>query len=269
MNEQNFIIVEPADEYHANRGKFLSSHALGDFRRCPLLFHKKATGKIMDVDRPAYVIGRAVHTLTLEGLDKFHDEYTVGEPINPQTGKAYGKASQAYKVWMEMQDKPVISTSDFEFIKHLQIAVWLHNGATELLQEGIAEGVVRASYSGVPCQIRMDFFNEAHGLMDLKTCDNLDYFDADARRYQYIHQAAFYRAVLREAAGKNYPFHLIAVEKHEPFRCGVWRISDEALDAAEAENAAAIRRLKRCRTDGRWPTNYEEIRLMTLTTPAR
>lgn len=53
-----------------------------------------------------------------------------------------------------MQDKPVISTSDFEFIKHLQIAVWLHNVATELLQSGIAEGVVRVSYCGVPCQIR-------------------------------------------------------------------------------------------------------------------
>ncbi|MDD5699544.1 MAG: hypothetical protein PHH77_13100, partial [Victivallaceae bacterium] len=89
MENYDFIISELAEEYHAKRNQFLSSHALGDFRRCPEFFHKKETGAIMDEDRPAYVIGRATHTLTLEGMDKFNAEYTVGEPINEKTGKAY------------------------------------------------------------------------------------------------------------------------------------------------------------------------------------
>jgi len=264
LQNYNFIISEPAEEYHAKRNQFLSSHALGDFRRCPEFFHKKETGAIIDEDRPAYVIGRAAHTLTLEGMDKFNAEYTVGEPVNPNTGKPYGKNTQAYQSWLEAQDKPVISPRDFDFIKRLQIAVHLHNGAAELLQDGVAEGVVRIEYCGVPCQIRMDFFNPDSGIIDLKTCDNLDYFEFDARRFQYIHQAAFYCAVLREASGKNHPFHLIAIEKQEPFRCGVWLISDDALTYAESENAAAIERLKRCRTDNLWPTGYEETRLLSF-----
>jgi hypothetical protein len=264
LENYNFIISEPAEEYHAKRSKFLSSHALADFRRCPEFFHKKETGAIIDEDRPAYVIGRATHTLTLEGIEKFNAEYTVGEPVNPNTGKPYGKNTQAYQSWLETQDKPVISSGDFDFIKRLQIAVWLHNGAAELLQDGVAEGVVRTKYRGTPCQIRMDFFNPEFGIIDLKTCDNLDYFEFDARRFQYLHQAAFYRAVLREVSGTAYPFHLIAIEKQEPFRCGVWLISDDALSFAESENAAAIERLKLCRAENLWPTGYEETRLLSF-----
>jgi len=263
MIKPDFIITEPAPEYHLKRDKFLSSHALGDFRRCPALFHGKTSGEIADEDRPAYIIGRAAHTLILEGIDAFNAEYVVGEPVNPNTGKAYGKTTQAYQAWFETQDKPVVAPSDFEFIKRLQAAVWTHIEAGNLLQDGIAEGVVRTEYCGVPCQIRMDFFSDPYGIIDLKTCDNLDYFESDARRFQYIHQAAFYRAILRKVTGRNYPFRFIAVEKHEPLRCGVWQVADETLELAEIENAAAIGRLKQCRAENCWPTGYEEPRIIT------
>jgi hypothetical protein len=260
MEALDFILTEPAAEYHAKRDRFLSSHALADFRRCPALFRKKETGKIIDEDRPAYVIGRAAHTLILEGQAKFDSEYTVGEPINEKTGKPYGKSTLAYQNWLATQAKPVIVPGDYDFIHRLQTAVDTHIIAGNMLQDGIAEGVIRTNYCNMPCQIRMDFFNTEYGIIDLKTCDNLDYFEADARRFQYVYQAAFYRVILREASNKNYPFRLIAVEKHEPFRCGVWRISEESLDFAEAENTAAIERLKRCRLENDWPTGYEEVR---------
>jgi hypothetical protein len=37
--------------------------------------------------------------------------------------------------------------------------------------------------------------------VDLKTCDDLTWFEADSRRYGYAHQLAFYRAVLKKALG--------------------------------------------------------------------
>ncbi len=263
MIRPDFIITEPAPEYHRKRNRFLSSHALADFRRCPALFHGKDSGEIVDEDRPAYALGRAAHTLILEGLDTFNREYVVGEPVNPSTGKAYGKTSQAYQSWLEAQNKPVLAPADFEFIRRLQVAVWTHVEAGNLLHDGVAEGVVRTEYCGVPCQIRMDFFNETHGVIDLKTCDNLDYFEADARRFQYVHQAAFYCAVLRKATGRSYRFRFIAVEKREPFRCGVWLAAEDVIELAEIENAAAIGRLKQCRAEKCWPTGYEEPRILS------
>ena len=124
-----------------------------------------------------------------------------------------------------------------------------------------AEGVVRHDYRGVPSQTRMDWFDAHRGIADLKTCDNLDWFEADARRYGYAHQLAFYRAVLAEVISVTMPVFLIAVEKKEPFRCGVWRVNEDTLAQAQKENEAAIERLKRCVATDTWPSGYEEPRL--------
>lgn len=86
-------------------------------------------------------------------------------------------------------------------------------------------------------------------------------FEADARRYGYVHQTAFYRAVLAQAIGRRVSVHFVAVEKREPFRCGVWRASNEVLGIAERENEDAIERLKRCETANDWPTGYEDLRV--------
>lgn len=262
MNRPDYIVIESAEEYHAKRNRFLSSHALADFRKCPELFHKKESWRIEEGDRPAYAIGRAAHCLILEGAEAFNLRYSVGEPVNPQTGKAYGKNTLAYQEWYASQDKDIISTADFNFIRRLQVSVCLHGMAAEFLREGVAEGVARAEYCGVLCQIRMDFFNETHGIIDLKTCDNLTWFELDARSFSYVCQLAFYRAVLKVVSGRNFPVHIIAVEKNEPFRCGVWKISDAALDSTETENYAAIGRLKKCRAENVWPSGYEEIRTL-------
>ncbi len=262
MTKPDFIIVEPSEEYHAKRKDYLSSHALTDFRKCPELFHKKEAGLIVDEDRPAYVIGRAAHCLILEGQETFNSQYKVGEPINEKAGKPYGKNTLAYQDWLAAQDKEVISPADYGFISILRTSATLHYEAAKLLENGIPEGVVRANYCGVPCQIRMDYFNPDSGIVDLKTCDDLTWFEADARRYGYINQAGFYRAVLREASKIKYPVHIVAIEKKEPFRCGVWHITDTALEFAELENSAAIKRLKNCRDENIWPTGYEEIRIL-------
>ena len=57
------------------------------------------------------------------------------------------------------------------------------------------------------------------------------------------------------------PVHLIAVEKQEPFRCGVWVISTEVLRQAQLENEEAIKRLKACEENCLWPTGYEDMRV--------
>ena len=71
--------------------------------------------------------------------------------------------------------------------------------------------------------------------------------------------------VLAQALGGTLvPVHLIAVEKKEPFRCGVWRVGDDTLAQAQRENEAAIRRLLVCRERDEWPTGFEEIRVLDV-----
>ncbi len=85
--------------------------------------------------------------------------------------------------------------------------------------------------------------------------------DRDIDAFGYVHQLAFYRALLAVVSGVALPVHIIAVEKREPFRCGVWQIAPRCLDAAQAENDRAIEELVRCRETGRWTTGFESLRL--------
>jgi hypothetical protein len=257
----SFIIHESAEVYHAKAREHLSSHQLGDFRKCPALFRKKKLGLVPDEDRPAYQIGRGLHTLALEGRAKFESEYAVGGPINPKTGEMFGPTTKAYAEWAAAQGKAVLTIQQFDLIENMADGVRANGMAIDLLSEGIPEGVVRCDYRDVPSQIRLDWFESHRGIVDLKTCDDLTWFESDARRYGYVYQMAFYRAVLAQVIGIMMPVYLIGIEKREPFRCGVWKITDDTVAQAQKENEAAIERLKRCIATDTWPTGYEEVRV--------
>ncbi len=258
------VTHEPAEVYHAKAGEYLTSHLLADFRRCPLLYHRKRLGLIQDEDRPAYLVGRAAHTVILEGLSAFHQRYAVGGPVNPKTGRPYGASTKAAQRWAKQHGKEVLSREHFKTVEQMADSVRQHAQAQELLASGVAEGVVRAEYCGGQRQIRMDWFDAHQGIVDLKTCDDLTWFEADARRFGYVHQLAFYRAVLAQVIGLAMPVFLIAVEKAQPFRTGVWRVDPDSLAMAQRENEAAIVRLQRCINVNYFGTGYEEVRLFSL-----
>ena len=133
----------------------MSSHLLADFRESPALYHRKVSGEITESESSAFVMGRAAHCLILEGRNAFDREYVVTDgPINPRTGESYGRNTKAFAEWAATE-REIISGKDFSFLLKLQRGVWLHPIASELLADGIAEGVVRAEYCSVPCQIRM------------------------------------------------------------------------------------------------------------------
>jgi len=257
------LIRELADVYHARGAEHVTAHRLADFRRCPLLFRKKEQGLIATRDSTAYLIGRAAHVLILEGRERYETDFAVGGPINPKTGQPFGSATKAFAQWAERIGKPVLSDDQAALIEQMAASVKAHTLAADLLNEGVPEGVIRCEYAGHPCQARLDWINPqpAGGLVDLKTTDSLDGFELDISAYRYVEQMAFYRALVVKAAGVDLPVHLIAVEKREPFRCGVWKLAPHGLDVAQAENECAMRELTRCRDTGVWPTRFESLRL--------
>lgn len=259
------FIFEPAEAYHAATTDHLTSHRLGDFRKSPLLYHWKQTGLAKDEDRPAYQLGRAAHTLILEGREQFGTEYAIGGPINPRTGEAFGSSTKAFAEWAADQGKSVLTDKQAQQIEQMAAGVMAHSLARQLLVLGVAEAVVRTAWHGVDCQARIDWFTHMPGasIVDLKTTDDLTYFETDARRYGYLHQLAFYRSIAAAAAvtdPRELPVHLIAIEKKEPFRCGVWRLGEDVLAIAQKENEQAVKRLRQCRENNTWPTGYEDIR---------
>ncbi len=259
-----FLIREPAEVYHARANDCLSAHALAEFRRCPALYRKKELGLIPDRDTPAYVVGRAAHTLILEGRQRYEREYAVGGPVNARTGKPYGANTKAFAAWAERQSRPVLSDNHSALVEQMAASVKGHVFARELFSDGVAEGVVRCTYGDHPCQARIDWLNPIadRGIVDLKTADEIDSFEQSMRAFGYLYQVAFYRAMVAQASGHVLPVHIVAVEKREPFRCGVWQIAPAVLDEAQHVNEGAMRDLVRCRETGDWFTRYESLRLI-------
>ena len=93
------VLREPAKTYHAKASRYLSSHALGEFRRCPLLYRRRKLGLVPDRDSPAYLLGRAAHTLILEVRVAYERAFAVGGPINPRTGQPFGAGTKAFAEW--------------------------------------------------------------------------------------------------------------------------------------------------------------------------
>ena len=259
-----FLIREPADIYHAKSKDYLTAHALNEFRRCPLLYRKKELGLVPERDTTAYLVGRAAHVLILEGRERYQREFAVGGPINPKTGQPFGSQTKAFAEWAEKQNRPVLSDAHAALVEQIAASAGGHVFARELLAEGVAEGVVRCEVAGQRCQARIDWINpvEDRGIVDLKTADEIDSFELSMRAFGYLHQVAFYRALVAAVSGRVLPVHIVAVEKREPFRCGVWQVAPAVLDQAQHENEEAMADLRRCRQSGDWFTRYESLRLV-------
>lgn len=260
----SFLTREPSEVYRAKSKDFLSAHALNEFRRCPLLYRKKEMGLVPERDTAAFLVGRAAHTLILEGRKPYEREYAIGGPVNPKTGQPFGSQTKAFAEWAERQGRPVLSDTHAATVEQMAAAVQDHLFARELFADGVAEGVVRCEYAGHRCQARVDWINpvEGRGIVDLKTADELDSFEMAIRAFGYLHQVGFYRALIAETSGQVLPVHIVAVEKREPFRCGVWQITSRVLDQAQSENEEAMADLRRCRETGNWFTKFESLRLI-------
>ena len=256
--------VEPADFYHRQAKAYLSSHQLMHFMKCPFLWRKDNLGLIEEARRTEYVIGEATHTRILEGRDEFNGRYVWESPINPTTGKPYGATTKKYADWKKAQHRIVLTRTQVFGIEEMAAGVESNESAVQLLNRGQAEAVVRGVFEGLNCQIRIDWFNPMHGIVDLKTCNDIDWFEYDAKKYKYDIQASFYREVLQAVTGHYVPVHIIAVEKNEPYRCGVWLVTQDTLHTARKKIVAAIKRFKECKTDGFWPTGYEEVRQLQI-----
>ena len=257
----DFLRKEPFDAYSARSKTHLTSHQIFDFMRRPIVYQQKRIGLIPDMDSSSsFKLGRAAHTRILEGRDEYECRYAIGGPVNPTTGKEYGRETKAFRAFEEEKGCEVLSESDAELIENLYAGVMREPIAAELLSDGVAEGVAIARFCGTDCQARIDFFNPTSGIVDLKTCSDIERFEDDAKKYGYIYQMAFYHSIVECVSGYHVPVHVIGVEKQKPHSCWTWRIPGYRLYEAKCELIAAIRQLHQAYENDVWETGGETVR---------
>lgn len=258
--------LKEADEvYHSKSmmkgGEYLSSHALMTFIDCPDAFNKKRLGVIPSKDSSTFKAGRAVHCMVLEGREEYKKRYIFGGPVNPKTGKYYGSNTDTYSKWVTEQEVgglEVLTDGEDRLCEMIKASTDQHPEIQEALSSGDAECIFRDKYCGFPCQIKVDWFND-DAIYDLKTTADIKWFTSDFFKYRYQNQLSFYQKVFEQATGKKLPVKVIAVEKSEPYRCGVFEIDQSILDRAQFENENAMNELRECMKSGLYPTRYEGI----------
>ena len=258
------LIKEPFATY-LERGKTtLRSHPLALFRKSPFQYKAEQDGVSHVVDSKPLSFGRATHSLILEGAPALWADYTRV----PEELRTMNKNKKEYQTWKKEQTKFVLSEEEWIALQHMQSNVSAHESASGLLTGGLAERTVTAEYCGRKCQIRIDYFN--NHIVDLKSCRDLDWFEYDARKFEYGHQLAFYRSVYSAACQDEFPpyVYIIAVESVAPYRVGVFKLDDDWLALGCKENERAIKKIDECEDFEFWPTGFEKMRRLGFYNPS-
>lgn len=257
------VIGEQMYHEDARSGRFLSSSLLREFVACPAAYHDILQGKARGNESDAMRLGKAAHKLILEGEHAYRGAFLVGGPFNERSGKYYASSSLAFSRWLDdngLDRRAVVTPAEHEILLRLAESARRHPEIALLLGAGWPERSVRAVCDGVACQARLDWLRPDGVAVDLKTVADIARFEADAGRFGYLHQFAFYRDVALAAGAVGLDMVAVVLEKKPPFRAGVWRFSAETLLPYSAQNRLALARLLRCRERGLWPTGYEKPR---------
>jgi hypothetical protein len=255
-----FLSHEPDEEYRTKSRDYLDSDQLGDFRQDAFLFHKRQRGLVPARSWRSAELDRAIQVRILQGRDHYQNQYAFAGPVDARTGEPYSTYSSEYRQWAAEQTKPILSVEHANLIEHVAFGYRAHDVAPSLLSDGVAHGIVRSRYCGVPCQARFDWLNPKRGIVAVIVCDRFTCLDSHLRYSGPVHELAFHRALLAQHVGRHVPVHIIAVEKEMPHRCSVWAVSERLLRRARKDNEKALESLLECRRFNRWPTGYEGIR---------
>lgn len=196
----------------------------------------------LNPDRPkkepteAMIFGNAFHTLILEAPE-FGKRFAMlpEKKLLKDVGRDEYERYKAEVAAIEASSKPILSPEQFETLLNMQIALYRHPEAKELIEGAIYE----QSYfwpdkgSGLMVKARPDILHPQM-IVDLKTCA-----DASPRGFQramvaggYHMQGAMIQDAVQALEGRWIPNVInIAVEKTYPYSVGIYIIDEEALDA--------------------------------------
>lgn len=221
------ILNEPAESYHANPaiGSTLAKLARKSLR----LFHDTWSGLAPREDKACYQVGRIVHLRTLEPCKYALTTRTKG-PLNPKTGKEYGRDTNAFADWQAANPGVIMVEPYIDLMCER-----MPETVKDILRDGQPEVSIRTTYSeSLNVQCRPDWLRDGD-VWDLKTIDDADNWERAVRRLDYWFSAGWYQMTMRAEGMTPKAWRWIFAEKTWPYRWRVVRMSQAYLDHAHEE----------------------------------
>ena len=200
-------------EYRAQRG--YSKSDLDMIHKSPALIEwvKKAPRD----ESEAGETGTALHSAVLEP-EKFAIEYVKRPSFDRRTkdGKA---GAEAFDATMAGSGKIIMDAADYDQVTTMRDSIMAHPVAAHLLgMPGVSEASIFFEIDGLRCKARPDrLITDEPIILDVKTTDDVEKFEASAEEYRYHVQAAWYREALRQLRGVEHRFIFVVVGKRKVF----------------------------------------------------
>jgi len=233
------------------------------FRRCPQLFHRHQSGLLPHAEPKAYLIENATRYLILKGREAFDAKYVIGgdRPINPKTGKPFGTETKAYAEWRATVEQEILTEEEGLDIINMAASVHAHDAAADLLSGGEAFKHIEGEVHGLPATALIHWISSSGEIVEIDVINDIDRFEQQAIDGDYAHRLEFQERLLR-GCENSAGFYLIAVERKEPYRCGVWEIGLHSVADAYGDNRDACECIKDSLNSNNWPTFYESVRII-------
>jgi hypothetical protein len=247
----------------------LSNSSLSVLAKSPQSFHAQYVAKTMKGEETeAMALGSAVHMLALEP-HRFEQEYDIHEgPINPKTGKCYGRDTKAFEEWLATIDPTSkwIMRDEFDEVKKIATAFQSHATIADLMGHDCD---FERPYSmtwrhddgwttSLKCKPDCVIVGESV-ILDLKTTQDASpsKWQWSALDYGYHRQAAIYLDTLEAMYSKPFRFLFGVVSKNEPYEVAVYKLTEEDLDRGRDEYHALIAEYRQRVEEDNWLASWQ------------
>lgn len=246
-------------DYHGDRAS-LSSTGARKLLACPARFR-------WERDNPppstrAFDLGKLAHRLILgEG-----SPILVVEAVDWRSKAAQEQRAAAYDAGVV----PVLR-AEYEAALAMRDAVWRHDTAAELFEDGAAElsGYWRDEPTDVRLRFRPDWMtglDDRAVCVDAKTTVSADpaEFARSVVKFGYHMQAAWYLEGLRQNGIDDAAFLFVCIEKAPPHLVSVIELDAEAVAEGAYQNRRAIDLYAQCVATDTWPAYGHNIHTLSL-----
>lgn len=260
-DKSQLIYDMPFDEYAAL--PYCSQSKLNALRRSPA--HLLVAMQHPSDDKPAQILGRAIHCLVLEP-DLFNSRFAMA----PDVDRRLKAGREIYDTFLkDIGSKTPLSRDDWDTCFHIAESVRGHETAAKILNGAKTEVslVWEHPATKVMCKGRLDALNaNLHMIADVKSTlvAHPRGFAKNVWEKGYHRQAAFYLDGAK-ICGLDAPyFEIIAVEKSPPYALQIFNLSKEVLALAKEENDKLLATYAECLRTDTWPGYPSEIQELGL-----
>lgn len=272
------ILGMPAEEYHQRSLDVATSSGLRILATKTPAHYRAYIERHDEEETPAKLLGHAYHCRVLEP-DLFAKRY-CSMPAKPPRDLRHlrdaAKPSQSTLdsiAWWDSWDADhagmtVLTADQFAQIEAMYDALMRHPVAAGIMASGQSEVTLQwvDVETGVRCKARADWRRPGQFLMDLKTTDDAspDAFAKSVHKYGYHIQSAHYTEGSKACGDSIENFLILAQEKEYPYLPAVYAIDAAAEVRGYEIQGRAMRTLRDCINNDKWPGYHSGISQLSL-----